>query len=176
MAAVVEAAAGADVAAVLGRTVSGMTVTQPADLAVRFVEAWSDGDAPRLAGLFSDDADFVNVVGLWWRSRGDIEKAHAYGFDRIFKGSTMRLLETRVRTLGDVAIVQARWELTGQRAPDGSSGGRRRGVLMLVARRAGDGWEAVAAQNTDRIPGSETVLAQGSRAAAVSYRDRTMRA
>ena len=30
--------------------------------------------------LFTEDADFVNVVGLWWRTRAQIRDNHAYGF------------------------------------------------------------------------------------------------
>jgi hypothetical protein len=33
----------------------------------------------------------VNVVGLWWRTRREIRKAHAYGFERIFARSTLTL-------------------------------------------------------------------------------------
>ncbi len=147
-----------------------MSVSDPADLPARFAECWNAGDAAGLARLFADDADFVNVVGLWWRRRDDIERAHAYGFARIFAGARMRLLETRVRPLGDTAVVHARWELTGQRTPEGAPAGTRRGVLVMVARRTATGWQAVAAQNTDRIPGSETVLVREGRAAAATYR------
>ena len=148
-----------------------MPVTAAGELVERFADAWNAGDADALARLFAQDADFVNAVGLWWLKRDDIREAHAYGFDRIFCGSVMRVLETKVRDLGDVAVVHGRWEMTGQTGPDGSPAGRRRGVLVLVARRRPEGWEAVAAQNTDRIPGSETVLVKEGRAAAVTYRD-----
>jgi uncharacterized protein (TIGR02246 family) len=147
-----------------------MPVPLAENLVERFADSWNAGDAAALADLFAEDADFVNVVGLWWRNRDDIRKAHSYGFERIFSGAWMHILETKVRDLGDVAIVHGRWEMTGQTAPDGSPAGRRRGVLAIVARRTPEGWEAVAAQNTDRIPGSETVLVRGGRAAAVTYR------
>jgi uncharacterized protein (TIGR02246 family) len=136
----------------------------------RFVAAWNGHDAAALASLFADDADFVNVVGLWWRNRADIEQAHAYGFERIFGASSMRLVETRVRDLADVAVVHARWELDGQVAPDGRPAARRRGVLVLVAVRDGGRWVAVTAQNTNRVPGAETLLTEHGRARAVTYR------
>ena len=135
-----------------------------------FADAWNAGDATALAALFAEDADFVNVVGLWWSRREDIEAAHAYGFRRIFPGSSMRVVEVKVRPLGDVAVVHARWELSGQTAPDGSRGEGRRGVLVLVAQRGTQGWTAVTAQNTDRLPGSETLLVSGGHATPVSYR------
>ncbi|MFZ1412054.1 MAG: SgcJ/EcaC family oxidoreductase, partial [Micropruina sp.] len=56
----------------------------PMDLITAFVKAWDEGDAEAIGDLFVEDADFVNVVGLWWSSRISIVRAHAYGFERIF--------------------------------------------------------------------------------------------
>jgi uncharacterized protein (TIGR02246 family) len=47
-------------------------------LAAGFSESWNTHDMARFAGLFAPDADFVNVVGMWWKNREEIEKAHAY--------------------------------------------------------------------------------------------------
>lgn len=135
------------------------------DLVARaFVEAWADRDARAIADLFVQDADFVNVVGLWWRSRQRIEQAHAYGFERIFAASTMTLREVRTRRLGeDVAVVHAAWRITGQASPDGGGAGgeapgERAGVFVFVMVRQADGWLAVAAQNTDRVAGADTLV------------------
>jgi uncharacterized protein (TIGR02246 family) len=42
---------------------------KPADAATAFAEAWNRHDAQGLAALFSPNANFVNVVGLWWKNR-----------------------------------------------------------------------------------------------------------
>ena len=137
---------------------------RPEDLLASFVHAWSQRDADGLAALFTADADFVNVVGLWWRTRRAIRKAHAYGFERIFARSTLTLEQVAVKELGpDVATIHGRWHMEGQVAPDGSEAEPRDGVLLLVAQRTPDGWLIAAAQNTDRIPGADSILvAQGS--------------
>ena len=44
-----------------------------------------------IAALFDPDAEFVNVVGLWWHDREAIRRAHAYGLTRIFQHSTLRI-------------------------------------------------------------------------------------
>lgn len=150
----------------------------PEDLLHAFVQHWNAGDADALAGLFTEDADFVNVVGLWWRRREDIRAAHAYGFDRIFRGSVMRVLQTRVRELGHVAVLHLLWELAGQNSqtsPDGTPdqrGGMRRGVLSITAICREGCWQGVAAHNTDRRPGAETWLADDDDGitSPVSYR------
>ncbi|GAA1822397.1 YybH family protein [Nesterenkonia flava] len=159
---------------------------KPGEIACRFAEAWNAADAGALAELFAPDADFVNVVGLWFENRRRIRAAHDYGFRRIFGASRMSLERIKTRDLGpDVAVVHALWTLTGQTLPGHDSGssdpesvgttregapeahlpagtqseaGERRGVFTFVMHRHGAGdWQCVAAQNTDRIPGAETL-------------------
>ena len=50
----------------------------------RFVSAWNEHDMRALSRLFADDADFVNVVGIWWKSRREIEAAHAATHQTLF--------------------------------------------------------------------------------------------
>ena len=77
----------------------------------------------------------------------------------------MTIERLRVRDLGDVAVVHAAWRIEGQRLPatDGVVSGRagaRRGIFTFVVhRQPGGGWLAVAAQNTDIVPGAQTLLA-----------------
>lgn len=42
-----------------------------------FVDAWNHRDPDALAALFDQDAEFVNVTGLWWHTRDEIRSAHA---------------------------------------------------------------------------------------------------
>lgn len=135
---------------------------QPEQVAQAFVEAWEDRDPDAIAALFVADADFVNVTGLWWHDQPSIRRAHARGFRVMFGKSTMRLVETRVRDLGEVAVVHAHWAMTGQTTPDGGTADGREGIFTFVVERQGDdGWLAVSAQNTDRVPGAETMVAEG---------------
>lgn len=122
-----------------------------------FARAWMARDAASLAALFAPDADFVNVVGIWWKDRAAIEAAHRYGLSTFFAES--RLVPGRIKTRmlgGRVAVVHCRFRLSGQRAPDGAETGARSTVMSFVMRRDTQGWHCVAAQNTDVVPGAET--------------------
>lgn len=71
------------------------------------------------AALFDTDAEFVNVTGLWWHTRDDIRRAHAYGLSRIFKDSRLQATDVRVKRLSDeIAVVHARMTLAGQTSVD----------------------------------------------------------
>lgn len=131
----------------------------PESLAHAFAEAWTAGDARALAALFEPDAEFVNVVGLWWHSRDAIERAHAYGLARLFPGSALRVTATRTKMLTEaVAVVHARMRLTGQAPIAGvAAPGVRTTVFSFVVRRdAGGAWRCASAHNTDVVGGMET--------------------
>jgi uncharacterized protein (TIGR02246 family) len=138
-----------------------------------FVEAWNARDPDAIAVLFDEDAEFVNVVGLWWHDREAIRRAHAYGLTRIFDRSTMRLGVVRVKHIGDdVAVVQARMHLEDQTpVGDVARPGARMNIFTFVAHRTEEGWRCAAAHNTDVVPGMETNLVDDEgRLGAVDYR------
>jgi len=121
--------------------------------AVGFVDDWNTHDMKRFAELFTEDADFVNVIGLWWHGRSEIQKAHEALHATRMKDSHLAATDTAVRVLGpNVAVVHVRWDLTGDTGIDGMPQPTRHGILSLVTVRAGGKWLIASAQNTDVVP------------------------
>ncbi|MCP4385245.1 MAG: SgcJ/EcaC family oxidoreductase [Hyphomicrobiales bacterium] len=144
----------------------------PEDVPRLFAEAWNRKDAGALARLFAEDADFVNVVGHWWRNRADIERAHDYGLKTFFGDSRLSARRVEVRRLGEnAAITHVRWKRTGQRGKTGEVLEDRTTVMVFVAERRDGDWIVVAAHNTDVIPGKETYAAKDGDLGAVDYRN-----
>lgn len=124
-----------------------------------FAAAWNARDPDALAALFEADAEFVNVVGLWWHDRAAIRRAHAYGLEVIFPESTLRVVRSREKPLAEaVAVVVAMFALTGQSRLGVAEAGERRTVMTFVMRRGAGGWRCASAHNTDVEPGAETHL------------------
>lgn len=139
---------------------------QATRLARAFVAAWSAHDAEAMGALFADDADFVNVTGLWWHGRGRIVRTHGTAFRTYFKDASLVEERLETRQLGaNAAAARLRVRLEGQIGPDGSPSDARRAMLMLVCERLDEGWRIVAAQNTEIAAGSETMIATSSGAA-----------
>lgn len=137
-----------------------------------FVEAWNSRNPDALASLFDEDAEFVNVTGLWWHDRAGIRKAHAYGLERIFSDSTLTIDETRVKPLADdLAIVHAQMTLSGQSSIGTiTKPGPRRTIFSCVVHRVRDRWQCASAQNTDIVPGMETnVVGDDGRIRSANY-------
>lgn len=148
-------------------------VKNPEQIPALFAEAWNDYDAQGIADLFAEDADFVNVTGLWWQQKKDIFKAHDYGLTVIFKNSTLKIIKTKVRYLSnDVAIVHAKIKLTDQSpSSDGVIPQPRTTVFTFVVKKENNSWLCYAAQNTDIQPGKETFIRkENGEYEAVNYR------
>ncbi len=145
-------------------------VTDPDAFIPAFTAAWAARDGAALASLFADDADFVNVVGIWWEDRAAIAKAHSYALHSFFADSRLVAGRVKIRHLGNVAVIHARMSLTGQRTQTGDTADPRTTILSFVLVRHAEGWQAISAQNTDVVPGAETQLAQGGALAPKDYR------
>ena len=144
---------------------------QPEDVVQAWEDAWNSADADALAGLFAEDAEFVNVVGLWWHDRDRIREAHAFGFSTIFPNSTITMGSPRVRLLGEhAATVHSKWRLRGQVSPQGELAAAREGVFIFVLERRDAGWITVAAQNTDIVPGTQTHINTAGSRESIYYR------
>ncbi len=135
-------------------------IKAPLDVVSKFIKAWDEGDAKAISELFAEDADFVNVVGLWWTSRRSIRRALKRGFAAWFAGSTFTVEKLSQRLLGsDAALVIARWRMEGQRDPEGELAGTRRGLATVAMQRLDDGtWLCVSCHFTDIAPAADTNL------------------
>ena len=127
----------------------------------RAVEAFEDGwnrhDLAAGFSFFAEDADFVNLVGQWWRGRHEIvERLGACHEDR-FRDSMLRITSVSIRFLRfDVAVVHLTWTLSGDRGADGKGLPLRRGIITLTTSRFKGRWSFDAAQNTEQFVPTST--------------------
>ena len=153
-------------------------ILSPEDIPAIFEEAWNERDARKLAAIFDEDAEFVNVVGIWWHNREDIYKAHEYGLRVIFKDSHLARGKTTVKYLSEtIAVVHSRFRLKNQTPLNDSKPGQRQTIFSFVVHRVdsdgdrGASWSCASAHNTDIKPGKETHLMKDGEIEAVDYRN-----
>lgn len=126
-------------------------------LVARQAEAWNRHDAAAWSKDFAPDADFVNIAGMVFSGRAEIEKRHAAIFASVFKDSRTQVT---VRKLSfprpDVALLETEHEVTQFGAlPLGiqpTEPGLLRTRMKYVLTRERAGWQIIAAQNTDVKP------------------------
>jgi uncharacterized protein (TIGR02246 family) len=117
---------------------------------VRWEEAWNIHDAKAGAALFAADADFINVNASFWKGRPEIEDSHAKLFSGMFKESTFKAITSNVRFLSpETAVAHVRWEIAGDKSPDGSPRSARQGIFTQVLTKQNDRWLIAAWHNTN---------------------------
>ena len=150
---------------------------EASEIPALFVEYWNQRNAAGIASLFKENAEFVNVVGLWWHNKKAIEKAHKYGLETIFKDSTLKLTRVKLRELSkEITVVHAKMNISGQTARDDiHSPMDRNNIFTFVCSKTEGFWLCEAAHNTDVVPGKETniVNARGE-LMAIDYRKKAI--
>jgi uncharacterized protein (TIGR02246 family) len=70
-----------------------------------FAESWNRHDAEAFSMAFAEDADFTNVLGMSAHGRTEIAKFHAPMFATMFKDSSLKIDDVRVRSINPEAVV-----------------------------------------------------------------------
>jgi uncharacterized protein (TIGR02246 family) len=117
-------------------------------------ESWNRHDMMAFAAAFAENADFVNVIGMHWRGRQEIEAKHTVTHRTIFRNSTLRMVDQSVRFLSpSIALAHVSTELKGAEslrervAPE-----TRHSLMTCVLVKEADRWLITAAHNTDIVP------------------------
>jgi uncharacterized protein (TIGR02246 family) len=114
-------------------------------------QAWNAHDMRRFAACFAEDADFVNVMGWWWKGRDEIEREHARVHETIFRDSTMKLECEAIKDVGaGVVVAHVTWRMVGHEVggPEQTSEPRV-GVWSWVIHGRDRRLQIVSSHNTD---------------------------
>ena len=121
-------------------------------LQARQQDAWNRHDAKAYAALFTDDGDVVNVVGWWWRGRGEIERQLTSAYAVVFRESRLTITDMEVRFLTrDIAVAHVRWTMEGAKTPP-SMPEPRQGIQVQVLHKRRGAWRIAVFQNTNSLP------------------------
>jgi uncharacterized protein (TIGR02246 family) len=121
----------------------------------RMAELWNQHDTRAYAALWTEDADFVNVVGMHRHGRKELLAELDYLHTDRFKNTHIRIECHTVQFLTpELALAHVWWEMNGDPGIPGfpTENGRRRGVFTHVLRLTPEGWRFIASQNTDTLP------------------------
>ena len=111
---------------------------------------WNSHDMKALGSIFHDDAEFINVVGMHWRGKDAIVKAHAAYHETIFKDCKLHSDELSIRPIGPNHAIGV-WVQTQDTftTPDGSLVPKHQNRMTLVfSKDSKAGWQVVQGQNT----------------------------
>ena len=112
------------------------------------VESFNRHEGPQ-AAVYTSDADFVNVYGMWRQGPAEIEGRQRERMETVLKDATMTLINLRIRFVRpDVAIVHQTHEISGMLDSEGKTMAPHRelGIRVMVKERGK--WLTTAFHNT----------------------------
>ena len=105
-------------------------------------EAWARADGETFASVFATEADFINIRAQALRGRGEIAQHHDRIFSSIYRGSSVRVEDLRIRFVRpDVATIEAVSTVTLKDQPE------RHAHMLAVALRNDGRWKIQALHN-----------------------------
>lgn len=105
--------------------------------------AWNNHEGHGFAENYADNADFVNIFGMTFSGKDEIEIRHVRILETFLKGSKLEVVDVKLReATPDTVIAQVCWkvEIPGKEG--------LKGVFTHVMIRNNDTWEITASQNT----------------------------
>ena len=107
----------------------------------QFVTGWNIHNAKALSAVFTDDADFTNVMGRKAHGREAIETFHVPLFAGVFSNSVLTPTETSIRFItSDIAAADFRWSMQGATDGAGNPWPDRKGLINLLLTRKDNRW------------------------------------
>jgi uncharacterized protein (TIGR02246 family) len=120
-----------------------------------FFNSWNNHDFKDISGYTTEDADFINPVGIWWKGRSDAQKSLQHLHDTMLKNTPLTALSTTTRFVTpSVALVTVISKIGTFYPPDGvdnghNKSGDNRAVSTMVIVKQNGKWLLAASQATD---------------------------
>jgi uncharacterized protein (TIGR02246 family) len=114
-----------------------------------FENGWNNHNMDTMFQAFRPDADWVNVVGMWWQGLADVRLAHRAYHETIFKDTPLHIEAVQVRLVtADVAIAVVRWKKGSFLPPDGRLRPAGQDLMSLVLVKQKGRWLIAHGHNT----------------------------
>lgn len=82
------------------------------------VNSWNNHNYDDMKNYSTENTDWVNVVGMWWKGRKESQYAHQFYHNTIFKTAVCEKKSVSIRFItNDVAIAHVMWQFSDPNPP-----------------------------------------------------------
>jgi uncharacterized protein (TIGR02246 family) len=114
-----------------------------------FEKGWNSHNMDIMFQAFTPDADWINIVGMWWQGKPDVKRAHQAYHDTFFKQTPYHIEAMQIRFVtADTAIAVVRWRKGAFRSPDGRDWPEGRDLMSLLLVKQKGRWLITHGHNT----------------------------
>ena len=111
-----------------------------------FAHVWNDCEGKGSADYYAQDADFVNIFGMAFSGKEEIETRHVKIHETFLKGSIFEVIGTKVREAKpEVILAQVYWKVSNIQKTGAET---MKGIFTHVIVKNDGIWEIASTQNT----------------------------
>ena len=123
------------------------------ELFTEYQKDWNAHDTQAMGSLFTDDAQWINVVGMHWSGKPDIVKAHEIYHRFLFQKTGIKFLDVSIQPITpDVAIAVVPEDFDTSLLPDGGTRPASKDILSFILVKRDGQWKIVHGHNTIVVP------------------------
>jgi len=74
-------------------------------VATAYEEAWNKHDMNAMASLLTEDAEWVNIFGMWWRGLPEVRRGHQWVHEALVKNTLIHIDSCSVRLVTPGVVV-----------------------------------------------------------------------
>ena len=115
-----------------------------------FTNSWNQHDFSDLKNYTTDDLDWVNVVGMYWKNRNEVEFAHKYFHEHMFKHTSIQENWVKIKFLTpDVATAHVSTRAGSYTTPNGTNVPEQDNITLMVFVKRNGKWLLASAENVN---------------------------
>lgn len=112
------------------------------------INSWNQHDFSDMKNYTTEDVDWVNIVGMWWKGREEVRFAHDAFHKTMFRDVKIELKSTKIRFItNDVAVAHMITHYGEFTSPDGIKMGNNDDIATLVYVKRNGKWLLTAGEN-----------------------------
>lgn len=112
------------------------------------ITSWNNHNYDDIANYATEDCDWVNVVGMWWKNRREIQYAHQVFHEGMFKNVTLTKKSVHFRAITkDVMVVHLLQRVGAYTSPSGTFYPEADNLKLLVFVKKAEKWLLTAVEN-----------------------------
>jgi uncharacterized protein (TIGR02246 family) len=99
----------------------------------KFEECWNQKDAVNMTALFTQDAEFIDIMGQVALGQDKIKKMHEFVFQKVMKHAIMSHDILYVRDIDfENTLVTIKWTTTGHTDKENKQMPDRKGIMQII--------------------------------------------
>lgn len=112
------------------------------------IASWNNHNYDDIANYATEDCDWVNVVGMWWKNRLEIQYAHQIFHEGMFKNVKLTKKSVTFRAITkEVMVVHLLQQVGAYTSPSGTLYPEADNLKLLVFVKKAEKWLLTAVEN-----------------------------